>query len=208
MRKFNILIFSILFAACGSKAELEAAQTEIVKAQGTLETQASEISSLQGENEDYEDQVSDLISQIDDLENTKDALETNLTEAEDALSTLETGYEELQSSNSSANREIRDLTAELGELQCDEQIDDMLYDDILTVSTILLAWWARQPSVERVQGTYRDTIWSNTDTKIHSVRYIAANDNQSYVEHFLVFFPEFGWESGVFWLTGQCWLDR
>jgi len=83
----------------------------------------------------------------------------------------------------------------------------MKYENILDASTILAAWWARQPGVERVQGTYRDTIWSNANTKIHAIRYIASEDHKPYVEHFLVYFREFGMKPAVFWVGGQCWLD-
>lgn len=116
-------------------------------------------------------------------------------------------YKEYMKTASAVSYENKKLTEEIGELICDETIEDMQYNSILNVSEIISGWMARRPKVERIHNTYRDTIWNNTDTKIHSVRYL-HKDGNTYVDHFLVYFDEFGWEEGVFWLSGQCWLTR
>jgi len=83
----------------------------------------------------------------------------------------------------------------------------MSYGDILNSSTNLMAWVANQPWATRANSTMRDTIWTNTDTKLHGVFYTSSEDNQQYLTWFLVYYDEFGWEEGVFWLDGECWLD-
>lgn len=54
----------------------------------------------------------------------------------------------------------------------------------------------------------RDTIWGKTNTRLHGITYVDSTDNERYLTWFLVYFDEFGWDEGVFWLEGQCWLER
>ena len=90
---------------------------------------------------------------------------------------------------------------------CEEELNPMTYDDILTVSSNLMAWVTYQPWADRSNMTVRDSVWNNTDTKLHGVHYTASEDGQRYLTWFLVYFDEFGWSEGVFWLDGQCWLE-
>ncbi|MCW5887966.1 MAG: hypothetical protein KIT07_07550 [Anaerolineales bacterium] len=122
--------------------------------------------------------------------------------------------EQLKSTNLSigkqltdAQTELRSTRQELENLLCEQQITDMKYSNVLDASTIIAAWWATQSNVASTHGTYRDHIWSNADTKIHAVRFTSSVDQQQYVEHFLIYFSEFGMKPGVFWVGGQCWLD-
>jgi hypothetical protein len=84
----------------------------------------------------------------------------------------------------------------------------MQYTGIADASTILSAFVASQSWSERVQGTFRDSIWTNADSKIHGVRYIDSNDHQSYTTYFMAYFDEFGFDQGVYWVDRQCWLER
>jgi len=61
-------------------------------------------------------------------------------------------------------------------LICEDQITNMKYGDILDASMILSVWVANQSYSSRVHGTYRDSIWSNADTKIYAVRYMDVDD--------------------------------
>ena len=145
---------------------------------------------------------------------TQDKLENQVLSLSESSNSLQGDYdtllqekEELQDKYSDTRSELQSKKRELGQLICTKQIDDMVYENIFDVSTILAGWWVKQSGVLSVQGTYRDHIWNNTDTKIHSIMFTSSDDNQPYVEHFLVFFDEFGWNEGIFWITEQCWLD-
>lgn len=193
MKRVIFVLSAILLSACVSKSEFQSAQSRIVELEAQVDSGTDEIRAL-------EDQVQELESDIE-------VLEADRAEAVAELAGLEDDYADLQTERNDLNRQVLNLSRQVGELVCAQQISDMKYENILDASTIMAAWWARQPDVERVQGTYRDTIWSNADTKIHAVRYISLQDNQPYVEHFLVYFLEFSMSPGVFWVGGQCWLD-
>ncbi len=63
-------------------------------------------------------------------------------------------------------------------------------------------YWAARSNM-----TNRDTIWNNTDTKLHGVFSTSSEDNAQYLTWFLVYYDKFGWTEGVFWLDGQCCLE-
>lgn len=181
MRK-NLLFITIIIlltAGCVSKEELEKANTNISTLESQLKVALQEKSELE------------LV--LDDLNSSFEELQIDNAD-------LQSNYSETISELASTNRLVERLV-------CPDQIQGMKYTDVFDASTIVAAWWARQTEVESVHGTYRDHIWSNADTKIHGVRYTSSSDHQQYVEHFLIYFREFGMEPGVFWVGGQCWLD-
>ena len=180
--KINLLFISVIIlltAGCVSKGELEQANANI----STLE------------------------SQLQDALQEKSELELTLEDLNSSFEELQIDNSDLQTSYSDAVSELSSESTLVDRLVCPNQIEDMKYTDIFDASTIVASWWARQPNVESVNGTYRDHIWSNADTKIHGVRFTSSSDHQQYVEHFLIYFREFGMEPGVFWVGGQCWLD-
>jgi len=148
-----------------------------------------------------EDDLSTIKAELEDVKSEKDDLNSK-------MEALQFSYDELESKYSEARSKVTSLTSEVQKYVCDDQIDDMNYENILDASTIMAAWWANQSDVERVQVTYRNSFWPNADTKIHTVEYVSAEDNQQYVEHFLIYFREFGMNPGVYWVKGQCWLDN
>ncbi len=188
------LLFSFLLIGCASKAQLEAADGQLWWLQYQINNLEDDLSTSEVELESVE-------SEKDDLNSKMEALQVSYDE-------LQTSYEEVESKYSEARSKVTSLTSEVQKYVCDDQIDDMNYENILDASTIMAAWWAKQSDVERVQGTYRDSFWPNADTKIHAITYVSAEDNQQYVEHFLIYFREFGMNPGVFWVKGQCWLDN
>lgn len=200
--RITIPILLVLFTtACVSKSQFEAL--------------SSELSDARGQISDLESDLADTSTQLAEATSETANLQTELAESHEAYDALSAEHEELQADLEDAEEVLQDaradvnrLSTELDQYVCESQISDMKYSSILDASTIMAAWWARQDGTLRVQGTYRDTIWSNADTKIHAVRYVAAEDNQPYVEHFLIYFSEFGMSPGVFWVKGQCWLDR
>ena len=120
---------------------------------------------------------------------------------------LQGKYDELLSENADQRRQISTLSSDFEKIMCEEELNPMTYDDILTVSSNLMAWVTYQPWADRSNMTVRDSVWNNTDTKLHGVHYTASEDGQRYLTWFLVYFDEFGWSEGVFWLDGQCWLE-
>lgn len=193
MKKTLMLISLMFLIGCAPKAELESALTKI----SALESQISQQDTIMGELEDQSQSLNDSLASLQsDFDTLSGEYDTLFEEKE----TLQTKY-------SDTRKELQSAEHSLGNLVCSKQIDDMVYENIFDVSTILAGWWVKQSGVQSVQGTYRDHIWSNADTKIHSIMFTSSDDNQQYVEHFLVFFDEFGWDEGIFWLSRQCWLD-
>jgi ABC-type phosphate transport system auxiliary subunit len=193
MKKFLFLLVSLLLVGCVSQSELDQA--------------ISQISDLEADIQEKDSDIASLETQLDGLEDAKLELDDEFEELQGEYEVVSAEKGELQLQYEEARRKVTSLTSQLNDMVCDDQLDDMKYQNILDASTILSAWWARQPGVETVQGTYRDSIWSNADTKIHAVRFVSSQDHQPYVEHFLVYFDEFGMDPGVFWVGGQCWLD-
>jgi len=186
MKKLIFVLILITMSGCISQSELDTALADI----SDLETQIAE------KDLTYEE----MESQVNALTESANILQANYDELNDDYETLDDAKDALQKEYNAAQND-------LGKLICSKQIDDMVYKNIFDVSTILAGWWVKQPNVQSVQGTYRDHIWNNTDTKIHSIMFTSSDDNQQYVEHFLVFFEEFGWNEGIFWIAEQCWLD-
>ena len=187
MKKIALVSCVLLLAACASQSELDTAQLQV---------------------EELQAEATVLQSEMSQTEDSLEASNAELAGAQQANQDLQIELEEMTASYDDARRQVTSLTSHVNRLVCDDQIVDMKYENILDASTIIAAWWARQSEVERVQGTYRDSIWSNADTKVHAVRYVSSDDNQQYVEHFLIYFREFGMTPGVFWVKGQCWLDE
>jgi len=181
------ILFSFLLIGCASKAQLEAADGQLWW--------------LQYQINNLEDDLSTSEVELESVESEKDDLNSK-------MEALQVSYEELESKYNEARSKVTSLTSEVQKYVCDDQIDDMNYENILDASTIMAAWWAKQSGVEKVQSAYRDSFWPNADTKIHAVTYVSAEDNQQYVEYFLIYFREFGMNPGVYWVKGQCWLDN
>jgi hypothetical protein len=159
------------------------------------------------EIEDLEARERALQAQIEDYASSIPELQQLVEEKAALFTEMEEQYEELLAENANIRRENRYLTQDNEMLFCEEKIDGMTYNDILTISSTLMAWVTNQDWAERSNMTVRDTIWNNTDTKLHGVHYTSAEDGERYLTWFLVYFDEFGWREGVFWLDGECWLE-
>ena len=160
-----------------------------------------------GDIEDLEARERILEAQIKEYESSLPELQQLVEEKAVLFDEMEEQYNELLSENAEIRRENRYLTLENEMLFCGDEVEGMTYQDILTISSRLMAWVTNQSWAERSNMTVRDTIWSNTDTKLHGVHYTSADDGERYLTWFLVYFDEFEWREGVFWLDGQCWLE-
>ncbi len=186
MKTICLALLGLCLASCASATELKAAQSQVAALAAKATQAQSELSLQSVALQTTTDQLSDLQVKYDGLN------------AEKA---------EVSKEYAQARREAENLSLQVQKFLCEDQIPDMKYENIPDASTILMAWWARQPDVQSTNGTYRDTIWSNAETKIHAVMYTSRSDNKQYVEHFLVYFDEFGMSPALFWVKGQCWLD-
>jgi hypothetical protein len=141
---------------------------------------------------------------------TSSAIEEQLAEKDSRIADLEL--------------QIEDLTGELGDLEiekaaleegiadsgvylCKEQLETMKYGSPSTAIAVLEGWFALQPWVQELQGTYSTTFWNDVNSRVHTIRYIDARDGLSTTSNFLIMFEEAGWRQGVLWMTKQCWLD-
>lgn len=197
-RKYLLLLLFVVILSSGcaptvpetdyliAQAKIGGLQSELVSVINELAIANNKIENLRQENDEYEQVIEELQAEYDELKKSND---------------------DIKQEKSSLQAEKLKLEREINSFKCTESLADMQYETILNVSDILSGWMARQSYVVRTNYTYRDTIWNNTDTKIHSVQYL-HDDGNTYVDHFLVYFDEFGWTEGVFWLSGQCWLTK
>jgi hypothetical protein len=90
---------------------------------------------------------------------------------------------------------------------CEDVLDNMRYDNPIGTIAILEGWFALQPFVQEIQGTYSTTFWSDVNSRIHTMRYIATEDGLTTTSTFLIMFEEAGWQPGILWMTESCWVD-
>lgn len=190
MAVFAVMIFLV---GCASKASLQQAEGRAATADGRAVALEATAVALRT-------QLASSAASLAEVQATGTALATAYTRSQADLSKANKDHQH-------AEQQVASLQAELSKNICDQQITDMKYTNVLDASTILAAWWAKQPGVESVGTPYRDKIWSNALSGLHGITYTNSDDHQQYVEHFMVFFNEFGMKPGVFWIKGQCWLD-
>jgi hypothetical protein len=204
------LMILLLLVGCGiskeeyanSQEEVQRLKDELVNVQGELENMTVELDKVMGEYTSAKDEI----ARLSIIESSYHSTTQTLSETQIEYEELSTKYDDLIKNHNKIVLENKSLESQLSNHICSEEISNMKYENILDVSTILAGWYTLQPDIDVVHGTFRNTIWSNTDTKIHTVRYRSSEDGESYVDHFLVYFDEFGWEEGVYWLSEQCWL--
>ena len=139
-----------------------------------------------------------------------------LTEKDDAIALLEYQIEDL--TEGMANLQI-DYDALLAASEgqsgdtpssgflCEDGLDNMRYDSAVGTIAIIEGWFAVQPFVQEMQGTYSVTFWDDVNSRIHTIRYISTEDGLTTTDSFLLMFEEAGWQPGVLWMTKSCWLD-
>ncbi len=179
MKRFLLLIPLIFLVGCASIFGRESPTPEI---------ESSEIQETEKDNTnaELEYQVWDLTESLDSLQADYAALQAEFAEIETDL---------LKAQNQS------------GYYLCDVQLENMRYQNTRSAIAILEGWFAVQPEVLELQGTYSTQFWDGVDSRIHTIRYISAEDDLSTTSSFLLFFEEVGWKNGLLWMTKQCWLD-
>lgn len=152
-----------------------------------------------------------------DLENalvTSSAVEQQLEERNSRIADLELQIEDLtgeladlEAENTALESASEEGKAESGVYLCEEQIETMKYGSPSTAIAVLEGWFALQPWVQELQGTYSTTFWNDVNSRVHTIRYIDARDGLSTTSNFLIMVEEVDWRQGVLWMTEQCWLD-
>jgi hypothetical protein len=179
MKKILLLIPLIFLVGCAADFGRESPTPEIESSEIQVTEKDSTIA-------DLEYQVWDLTESLNGLQVDYDALQAELTENEIDLLTVQ---------NQSAM------------FLCENQLENMRYQNIRGAVAILEGWFAVQPEVQELQATHSIQFWDGVDSRIHTLRYISAEDNLSTTSSFLIFFEEAGWKNGLLWMTKQCWLD-
>jgi uncharacterized coiled-coil protein SlyX len=152
-----------------------------------LETQVMEGSSLEVQLAEKDDTIADLEHQV--------ALQ------QEELDLLREEYDALLA-RSSAEEPISDVG-----FMCESTLENMKYSNAASAIDILEGWFALQPDVAQIQGKYSTQFWTDTSSRIHTIRYISEDTGLSETATFLIFFEEGGWREGLLDMTEQCWLD-
>jgi hypothetical protein len=85
-------------------------------------------------------------------------------------------------------------------------LTNMNYSDNSKVAVLLQAYVSQLPDVKSVSYTIPEKLYSNTLSEIFFVQYMAT-DGKNYAKRYLVYMNEFGWKTGTFSISGQCWID-
>jgi len=151
----------------------------------TTESDSSEMSAMLSEKDG---DIAMLEYQVEDLTNKMTVLQIDY----DALLAASEGQSEEAPSSS---------------FLCENGLDNMRYDSAVGTIAIIEGWFAVQPFVQEMQGTYSVSFWDDVNSRIHTIRYISTEDGLTTTDSFLIMFEEAGWQPGGLWMTESCWLD-
>ena len=182
-----------------------------------------DISSLESELAISQQEFTDTTKELSSCESRLSTTEENLQATEQELLNLtQSSQDEIQNLEDQLKTSRDQLTSklrELGELKtielqynklvCDSDSYGQLnmdYSSIQTSSSRLQGFVANLPDVDHTSYTFRNTLWNNRDSKIHSVRYVSTDGN-TYSRQFLVYADDGRWNNATFNIGGQCWLD-
>ena len=133
-----------------------------------------------------ESQIADLEAQVQDLTVALDSLQSDYADLQDASAS----YEMMTDG-----------------FMCDPNLENMRYQNPVSAIAILEGWFAQQPQVQELQGTYSTQFWTGLKSRIHTIRYLTAESGETETATFLLFFEEENWQEGLLSMSDQCWLD-
>jgi hypothetical protein len=180
MKKIALILMVFFLVGCGARPEPDSAGVE-----GPSPDSRDDSSYVY----ELEDQVQDLTGQLETLRSDYATLSVENENLKAQISGGESGGEGVDSI-----------------YLCPEQIN-MRYQNATGAIAILEGWFAVQPQVRLMQGTYSTTFWDNVNSRVHTIRYINEEDGLTTTDSFLIMFEEAGWMTGTLWMTEQCWLD-
>ena len=156
--------------------------------------------SAQGAPEATVAETSDLESQLTDKNAEIAILERQVQSLTEQMDLLQSDYDALLAST------VDDLASSSPYL-CEVTLENMKYQNPVSAIAILEGWFALQPQVAELQGSYSALFWQDVSSRIHTIRFIDAETGLSETTTFLIFFEEAGWDEGLLNMTDQCWLD-
>jgi len=164
-------------------------------------------STLDQELETARAELDALETEIARRDETIAAMETQVLDLTATMTSLQSENEALQAAVETQGEGPGDYDLPAASLLCEQQIENVRYQNPKSTIAILEGWFAVQPQVAELQGTYSTQFWTDVKSRIHTLRYLNAEDNLSKTSTFLIFFEEAGWQEGILWMTEQCWLD-
>jgi hypothetical protein len=144
----------------------------------------------------------DLSGQLSEKDAEIAVLEYQLADLGDQLDTLQLEYDALLAASEGLAAE-----EEASSFMCQELLGNVRYDTPVGTIAILEGWFATQDFVQSMDGTYSTQFWTGVNSRIHTIRYTAAEDGLSTTANFLIMFEEAGWQPGILYLDNSCWLD-
>jgi len=142
-----------------------------------------------------------LESQLAEKDRSIQNLEDQVAQLTEQLDLLQEDYDTL------SNNGTGDSSESSTPFMCENVIDNMRYQNPASAIAVLEGWFAVQPQVEELQGTYSTQFWQDVNSRIHTIRYLSAETGLSKTATFLIFFEEAGWRPGLLDMTNQCWVD-
>jgi predicted nuclease with TOPRIM domain len=185
--------------------QLKNTSADLNHAQQALSQETSRLNQIQLELTSTKDKLSKLESTQADTASALEKTKANLEKANQEKADLEKSKSDLQSQLSQAKSDIAKLSIENRRLICDENLD-MDYSGVMAATSRLMSFVDGLPDTEHISTGFRNTLWSNADSKIYGIRYV-SEDGETYARQFLVYFNELGFTPAVFYVDGQCWLD-
>lgn len=196
---------------------------QLAKARAESNVLSESLSSMESEFDSSQEKLRQAESKLSNCENklrtSKDATQASEQSLRELTETSQERIENLDSQLSSSRNQLASTLKRVGELEeiedkynqviCDPNLMEQLkmdYSGIQASSSRLQGFVSTLPDVDHISWAYRTTIWNNTDSKVHGVRYV-SEDGNAYSHQYLVYVKEFGWDEATFDIGGQCWLD-
>lgn len=148
-----------------------------------------------------EDDGAVLETQLAEKDRSIENLEDQVAQLTEQLALLQEDYDALSNNGDGGSLESS------SPYMCENVIDNMRYQNPASAIAVLEGWFAVQPQVEELQGTYSTQFWQDVNSRIHTIRYLSAESGLSETATFLIFFEEGGWRPGLLDMTHQCWVD-
>ena len=145
---------------------------------------------------------SDLTAMLSEKDGTIAVLEYQVDDLAQQLADLE-----LENDALLAASEGQSAGDQSSGFMCETELGNVRYDTPIGTIAIVEGWFATQPFVDKMEGTYSTQFWTGVNSRIHTIRYISAEDGLSTTANFLIMFEEAGWQPGVLYLDNSCWLD-
>ena len=102
-------------------------------------------------------------------DNTNTELEYQVWDLTESLNNLQGDYDALQAEFAEIETDLLKVQNQSGNYLCDVQIENMRYQNTRSAVAILEGWFAVQPEVLELQGTYSTQFWDGVDSRIHNI---------------------------------------